>query len=328
MSLQPFLLAPNQPLDRFYEGGEAIAEFRGLSYSGGNIPEDWVASTTCLFGETNLGLTRLDSGEYLRDVIDRDPVPWLGEEHVDRWGSDTMLLTKLLDAGQRLPVHVHPTDDFAREHLERVHGKTEAWLALRPGTVHLGFRRDITPEQLAQMVADQDTEMLLDSVHVIEVNAGDGVLVPAGFPHAIGEGVLLVEVQQPEDLSILLEWKGFDLDDDSPRELGLGWDLALQATDLTTYSSDDVEALVVRGRHTGPALPPLATSFFRADWVASGELEQGFAVLVVTEGEGRLKWSDGRLELTRGAVVLIPHCIHGLRLEGDLRAAWCRPPVA
>ena len=41
------------------------------------------------------------------------------------------------------------------------------------------------------------------------------VLVPAGVLHAIGEGVLLVELQEPEDLSILLEWRGFELDGDA-----------------------------------------------------------------------------------------------------------------
>jgi hypothetical protein len=35
------------------------------------------------------------------------------------------------------------------------------------------------------------------------------VLVPAGTPHAIGAGVLLVELQEPTDLSVLLEWAGF-----------------------------------------------------------------------------------------------------------------------
>ena len=38
---------------------------------------------------------------------------------------------------------------------------------------------------------------------------GDRVFVPAGLPHAIGDGILLVELQEPSDLSVLLEWTGF-----------------------------------------------------------------------------------------------------------------------
>lgn len=326
MTLQPILLPPNQPADRFYQGGARIARLRGEEFTGGNVPEDWVASTTCLFGESNLGLTRLASGEYLRDAVAAHPVAWLGEEHVQRWGSDTMLLTKLLDAGQRLPVHLHPDDEFAARHLGRAHGKTEAWLVLRPGVVHLGFRREVSPEELARMVAEQDTVALLDALHALEVEPGDGVLVPAGLPHAIGAGIFLVEVQQPEDLSILLEWKGFTLAPDAPRDLGLGMDLALQATDLKAYPRDEVAALVAH-QPSGPALPQRAGSFFRADWVGPTRLEPGLAVLVVLEGSGHLEWEDGSLPLQRGAVVLVPHQVGATRITGEVRAALCRPPA-
>lgn len=327
MNLTPFLLPPNQPADRFYRGGRGIADLRQISYQGGNIPEDWVASTTCLFGEDNLGLTRLASGDFLRDAIEADPLPWLGEDHVARWGHDTQLLTKLLDAGQRLPVHLHPDDDFAHRHLGRTHGKTEAWLVLKPGTVYLGFNREISPQELGDLVSRQDTKQLLGSVHAVDVAAGDGVLVPAGFPHAIGEGVLLVEVQQPEDLSILLEWEGFDLAEDAPRELGLGWDLALRAADMTEHSPESIEKLIIRGGAAGTALPGAANRFFRAHWVGEGPLEQGFSVLVVVEGEGTMVWSSGSLELPTGSVALIPHAATGVHLHGSLRAAWCRPPA-
>lgn len=51
-------------------------------------------------------MTRLADGELLAEAIKRDPLSWLGATHVQRYGSNTLL--KLLDAGQRLPVHAHP----------------------------------------------------------------------------------------------------------------------------------------------------------------------------------------------------------------------------
>lgn len=325
MTLEPIILPANQPADRFYTGGARIAEFRGESHDGGNTPEDWVASTTCLFGEQSLGLTRLGSGQYLRDAVATDPVGWLGAEHAQRWGSDTKLLTKLLDAGQRLPVHIHPDGAFAGRHLGRAHGKTEAWLVLRPGTVHLGLRREVSPEELARLVAEQDTETLLDALHPVAVEAGDAVFVPSGFPHAIGEGILLVEVQEPEDLSILLEWEGFALDPEAPKELGLGFDLALQATDLRVRTTEEIEDLVVRGG-AGSAMPEAAAPYFRAHWVSAGALEQGFAVVVVLEGGGTLDWATGSIEVGRGDTLVVPHATPAT-LTGDLRAVWCRPPA-
>ena len=71
-------------------------------------PEDWIASATPRFGRGDDGLTTMPDGRYLRDVIDTDAGSWLGPEHVEYFGPDPALLVKLLDAGQRLPVHVHP----------------------------------------------------------------------------------------------------------------------------------------------------------------------------------------------------------------------------
>ena len=326
MHSTPVILDANQPPDRFYRGGQRIAEFRGDGPPLGNVPEDWVASTTCLFGESNLGLSQLPDGELLLDAIREKPLRWLGPEHVARWGSDTMLLTKLLDAGQRLPVHLHPDGRFAAEHLGRSHGKTEAWLILRGGTVHLGFRRPVSEEELTELVDTQDTDSMLDSLHALDVEVGDAVLVPAGVPHAIGSGVFLVEVQEPEDMSILLEWEGFDFGSDFNPDLGLGMDRALAATNLKQYSRAEVARLIVSGPDSFDGLPSQADPFFRAQRVAQGPIEQGFAVLVITEGKGAVSWDSGSMSVAAGTVLLLPYCVSGVALLGEIEGVWCRPP--
>jgi mannose-6-phosphate isomerase len=331
MALIPIALAANQPPDRFYAGGEQIAAFRGLPWHGGNVPEDWVGATTTLFGEASLGLSVLPDGRLLRDVIADDPLAWLGPRHVARFGADTKLLTKLLDAGQRLPVHIHPDATFAADHLHRAHGKTEAWVVLRGGTMHLGFKDRLSPDDLRRLVQEQDVRNLLAAMHQFEVSTGDAVLVPAGMPHAIGAGNFLVEVQEPEDLSILLEWRGFTIDGERDGHLGLGFDLALRATDLTDYSAQQIEDLVSRREGTGPVLPERAVDFFRVDRVAAGVvLDAGFAVLVFTRGQGDLRQADGGRDLPvrAGLTVLVPHQAGSLVIDGDLEALWCRPPQA
>ena len=72
------MLPANQPPDRFYRGGRQIAAFRGDAPVDGNVPEDWVGSTTTMFGEPDLGLTRLPDGDLLRDAVRRDPVAGWG----------------------------------------------------------------------------------------------------------------------------------------------------------------------------------------------------------------------------------------------------------
>ncbi|ALV44389.1 hypothetical protein MB46_01500 [Arthrobacter alpinus] len=327
-------LPSNQPAERFYRGGPKIRRFRGgdsLAAAGSHVPEDWVGSTTTLFGESQIGLTELVDGQRLRDAIEQDPIHWLGAAHVERFGADTMLLVKLLDAGQRLPVHIHPARDFSSTHLNRSHGKAEAWLILAGGTVHLGFNRDVGVEELEEWVAIQDTESMLEAMHAVSVSAGDTVLVPPGLPHAIGEGIFLVEVQEPEDLSILLEWEGFAIDGARSGHLGLGFGTALAAADRQGTSAEEIQLLIVRQGLGTATLAAGSEPYFRAEkWSVSSSIEcdPGFSIVIVTAGFGEIQSTHGQtVEISRGDTLLVPHAAGSLQVTGELTFIRCRPPV-
>lgn len=328
----PIHLAANQPADRFYRGGDKIRHFRSPSAApaaGHRVPEDWVGSSTALFGESELGQTTLPTGELLSAAVGNDPLGWLGADHVAAFGIDTMLLVKLLDAGQRLPVHIHPSNEFAAEHLNTAHGKAEAWYILTPGVVHIGFTRDVSDEELAGWVSSQDVAGMLSAMHTIEVAAGDSVYVPPGMPHAIGEGIFLVEVQQPADLSILLEWKDFAIDGPASGHLGLGFSLALTATDTRGWSPEKIDTLLVRSGAGDHTLASDATHYFRAerfDLSGATEFEAGFGVLIVLEGEGTLHMVDASVALTRGDTVLVPHGGGAFTITGTVSIVRCQPP--
>ncbi|HEV7184930.1 MAG TPA: carbohydrate kinase, partial [Leifsonia sp.] len=115
--LRPLILSTNRPAARFYAGGAQIDAFRSLPAGDDHTPEDWVASTTPVRGQAPAGLSILPDGTLLLDAVIQDPEGWLGADHVARWGPDAMILVKLLDAGQRLPVHAHPDDAFAAAEL-------------------------------------------------------------------------------------------------------------------------------------------------------------------------------------------------------------------
>ncbi|MGZ4389619.1 MAG: mannose-6-phosphate isomerase, partial [Gaiellaceae bacterium] len=137
--MRPIRLPANQP-HRFYRGGAEIARFRGTTFVDDHVPEDWVGSTTSILGEAPSGLSVLPDGRLLRDAVAAEPEAFLGPDHVAAFGADPTVLVKLLDAGERLPVHCHPDGAFAREHLAARNGKNEAWLILASGILHLGFR--------------------------------------------------------------------------------------------------------------------------------------------------------------------------------------------
>jgi mannose-6-phosphate isomerase len=126
---QLFRLGSNR-IHRFYRGGPRIAEFRGQPATDDRTPEDWVGSTTQVFGSQGLGLSRLDGTILLADHYAEGSEAFVGPEHVGRFGADPALLIKLLDAGERLPIHVHPNGEFAKANMQANYGKTEAWIIL------------------------------------------------------------------------------------------------------------------------------------------------------------------------------------------------------
>jgi mannose-6-phosphate isomerase len=345
MTLAPLVLGPNQP-PQFYRGGERIARFRGLPPGPANRPEDWVGSATTLFGQASAGLTVLDDGRTLLAAIAADPAGYLGPEHVAAYGSDLGLLVKLLDTDQRLLVHSHPSRAFARARLHSAHGKTEAWIITEvagdgaddgAGCVFVGFRADASPAAVRGWVDAQDATALLGALNQVPVRPGDTCLVPAGVPHAIGAGVTLVEVQEPTDFSILLEWAGYDIDGPAAGHLGLGFDVALQALDYSGWDERRLAGLLgSRSGPPGPAgtarlLPRAADEFFRVERVepAGGPvpLPPQVAVLVVLAGHGQLTWAGGTLDAARGTTLLVPYGAGPTRLTGDLSVLRCMPPA-
>jgi mannose-6-phosphate isomerase len=312
------VLPPNV-LHHFYAGGARIAALRGVELNSDHMPEEWIGAVSTMFG-SDRGLSRFEDGTLVRDAIHADPEAYLGTEHVARYGSDTALLVKLLDAGQRLPTHFHPGRAFAREALGVRYGKTEAWLIIEaePGAaVWAGFNRAVELDEVRGWMRAQDSAAMLAAMHELPVSPGDVVLVPAGTVHAIGEGLLIVELQEPTDLSVLLEWEGFELSPDDGH-LGLGWDRALEALDRSE----------ARAPSAAPRLPAAADPYFRADRLTGrATLDAGFAILVGLAGSGTLATEGGEVPLNRGSAVLLPHAAGAGELRGDVTAIRCRPPA-
>jgi mannose-6-phosphate isomerase len=290
-----------------------------------------VGSTTSTFGCDGPGLSRLDDGRLLRDAIRDDPQGFLGPDHLSKFGPDPGLLVKLLDPDQRLPVHCHPDRRFSGRHLGLRYGKTEAWIVIATRTadptVYLGFRGPIGRQRLAAWVDRQETDQLLGAVNALTVRAGDTVFVPAGIPHAVGPGILIVELQEPSDLSILMEWKNLDIDGAREGHLGLGFSTALNAVDRTPWPAERLSGLINAGS-SGSLFPKEADAFFRADRPPPGApLDAGFSILIAVSGKGRLRTANGDdLDLGRGETVLLPYSAGAAQLEGDLEVIRCRPP--
>jgi mannose-6-phosphate isomerase len=309
--VRPERLTPTR-VYRFYQGGLLIDRLRGEAERDTDHPEDWVGSITAANNpgrdEPEAGLSRLADGGLLRDAVAADPQGWLGPAAAT---GTTGVLVKLLDAAQRLPVHAHPSRVFASEHLGSPFGKTEAWIVLATREEHadvwIGPREPVDAATYRAWIEAQDLDALLGSLHRVPVRAGDVIYVPAGVPHSIGAGVLIAELQEPTDFSIVCEWQGFPIDPDDTH-LGMGWDAALGAFDLRAHKPVRV-------------LPEEAREFF---WADDNPSPAGrFAIWIVTAGEGEIDGMPARA----GDTLAVPAAVDNVRVTGGLEILRCLGPA-
>jgi len=127
---------------------------------------------------------------------------------------DSPLLIKFLFTAAKLSVQVHPGDAYAQLHHGSA-GKTEMWHVLRAAPdarIAAGFREDISERQLREAAR---TGEIVELLQWYDARVGDTFFIPAGTVHAIGEGLVLCEIQQNSDVT----YRVYDYG--RPRELHL-----------------------------------------------------------------------------------------------------------
>lgn len=323
-----FKLPPNR-VWRTYPGGKMLDIREGKSDpQDTQFPEDWIASTTIAVNkgrehltEEGLSAVEVNGQSYLlRELIKQFPDQMVGKPHASQFGAHTRFLLKFLDSSIRLHLQAHPTIPFAQKHLNSNSGKTEAYviLSIREGVrnpyIYLGIQHPMSPESFKQAITEQDTEALLTCFEKISIQPGDVFIVPGGMPHAIGEGVLMIEIMEPTDFAVRLEFErgGIVLPEEA-RFMGRDVDFA---TDMINFTPKSVEQ--VRTQHfCTPALldqqsggkslqliGPEQTPCFSVQKLeietAYEQTTDSFYVGIVTSGKGQMICGETSVELAEG----------------------------
>jgi len=264
-----------------------------------------------------------------QSVVEGGPVDgWTLKRLVAERGSELLgrhaplesfpLLIKFLDATDRLSLQVHPDDASAARHHPGYRGKTEAWyiLSSRPGSrLWVGLHPGTTPEQLATALETGDIDSCVDS---FEVRPGQSVVVPAGTIHAIGEGIVLAEIQQPSDLTYRLhDWDRVGADG-QPRQLDLQRGLEavnhstppiVPSTPSDAQTPCDSQCLVDRSEFQ----VDLRRVQGRDEWT----LDDRCRILTVVQGEGTLEVDGTDCELPIGRTVILPAAVEQAALTSQ-----------
>jgi mannose-6-phosphate isomerase len=321
----------------------------------GPFPEDWLGSTVRAINPgrdaTVEGLARVlfSGGEaVLADLVADDPEYFLGAPHVKRFGNNPMVLVKYLDSAVRLPFQAHPTVEFSRQHLNAESGKTEAYyiLSTRPEVtepyIYLGFQHPPTRAELRRMIAEQDIAAMEKCFDKIPVKPGDVYVVAGGLPHAIGGGVLMVEVMEPTDFVARVEFNvAGRVIPESARFMGRDVDFCL---DFFSFEPLPLSAVQSRWRcqprtlektatlHRESLVDTRLTDRFnvlrstitgRTPWRA-----HGFTVLLVVKGSCELATANEKISLAQFDRIVIPHGMDSLEITAQNRVVLleCLPP--
>jgi len=127
------------------------------------------------------------------------------------------LLVKILDARDKLSIQVHPPAGVAAG----LGGepKTEMWYiaeAEPDAELYVGLKAGVSKQDFVEGVAAGTTA---HQVHRIAGKAGESIFIPSGRLHAIGAGLLIVEIQQNSDTTYrVFDWNRVGLEG-KPRDL-------------------------------------------------------------------------------------------------------------
>ncbi len=284
-------------------GGEKIAAYKGITTPYSDIGESWelsgIAASESVVAEGR------DKGMTLRQLVERDGAMLVGVRNFERFATEFPLLVKIIDAHRDLSIQVHPDDEMARRHHNKS-GKSEMWYIVGGDDAHLkvGFNRAITPDEYEQRVADGTiTEVLTD----YKVGAGDLFHLPAGRIHTICSGTLLIEIQQPSDVTYRIY--DYDRTDSDGRKRELHTELAREAIDYTLRPDYRTRYELLRNRAVELVHTPHFTSRLydmtepqRLDLSAT----DSFVAVVAIEGSGTLTTDDGsQMSVRQGQTVIV-----------------------
>ncbi len=223
------------------------------------------------------------------------------------------LLLKFLDANDILSLQVHPDAKAAAEIGGGATAKTECWYVVesREGFLYKGFSADVDEAKFRDAIIEDRSE---EYVKRYDSKAGDFHYLPAGTVHAIGQGMVVAEIQTPSDTTYrVTDWgRGRRLDIEK----------SLQSTHFEP-ANDDLPG------HSGDTL--LVTDFFT---VAKRTIAAGQSVAVPAGECAAIMLLSGsvdavhsgsvepRVPVVAGETILLPAGLTDAALDIREDATW------
>ena len=298
---EPMLL---RPFGKGYMwGGERLKTEYNIDLQTTPLAESWECSVhpdgLCTVGNGQF------AGMTLKDVVEENP-GFLGGKN-----PDFPILIKFIDAASDLSIQVHPDDEYAKR-VENSKGKTEFWYVLdatEDAKLIYGFEHPMTPDKIKEAIAEGRLE---DVLHYVPVKKGDKFLVAAGTVHAIGEGVLIAEIQESSNLTYRLY--DYDRRDRNGQKRELHIEKALDVLNMEAVVSLKQPQRMVRYFYGCAREIICRCRYFEVERVqvtkgfSFSVMDTSFQVLLCIDGEGGVETDETNkpLRFNKGSCVFLP----------------------
>ena len=156
------------------------------------------------------------AGKTITELVRNYPTELLGTKFK---GGRFPLLIKIIDAGQKLSLQVHPNEISCEAIGNGAQPKTEMWYIIHAdpdAKIIAGLQPGVETEPFLAQASSAECEK---SLTVYDSKPGDAYFIKAGLVHAIGAGNLLLEVQQNSDTTYRISDWGRVGTDGKPRQL-------------------------------------------------------------------------------------------------------------
>jgi mannose-6-phosphate isomerase len=288
-------------------GGRDLESFRD-NLPEGEIGESWDVS--CHAHGTSVVANGEFEGTKLDDLIKLKGAEIIGSEISSEWFP---LLVKLINAKEKLSVQVHPNDSYART-AEGEMGKTEVWYVIDAfeGANLVVGTKNCTREQFRKAI---ETGEFDEFMNVMPVEKGDVYFVKSGLVHAIGEGVIIAEIQQNSDTT----YRVYDYN--RGRELHI--EKALDVADLS-LTGQKSKGLKVEEKGYSKTYYCLCEHFalelydIKHSVIESSD-EERFYIFTVVEGQGEIHYNGQYEALKKGDSILIPASLGEYEITGIIK---------
>jgi len=232
------------------------------------------------------------------------------------------LLLKFLDVREMLSVQVHPPDDKTQLIPPGDTGKTEAWVVLEaePGSrIYAGLKPGTSAADLASLSQHTVEDHLASFAPV----RGESVLITAGVVHALGDGVLVFEVQENSDVTFrLYDWDHVDPKTGKTRPLQV--DRALACIDFEQGELGPLPPVMMATQPVVRERLVQCQHFQLSRIKAEAPFPVGASgtphVVVCIDGSGRIDHAGVDLAIGKGDTVLLPAVVGAclFRPEGSV----------